>query len=234
MLGDVARRSLPRSSSHCARAPSCESGADDEAWGVVGRGAAVAGARADLRVRPRARRRCSPTRRSAPSPRPPTRAAPEPLLPVPRDRRRHRTVEGAGRRDGGTDRAAGTDRARRRRRDPTATEVTSVQPTATEPRSCASTARIAAAGTCWRTSPRRCFAAARRAGRGARAGGLAAEGQHAARAAAAPPRPHVTPDQAFAGTFHVNEGYEQLQVAYDQACAGGFRRCRPASPTAIR
>ncbi len=32
--------------------------------------------------------------------------------------------------------------------------------------------------------------------------------------------PHVTPDQAFAGTFHVNEGYEQLQVAYDQACAG--------------
>jgi phytoene dehydrogenase-like protein len=30
----------------------------------------------------------------------------------------------------------------------------------------------------------------------------------------------VTPEQAFAGTFHVNEGYEQLQVAYDQACAG--------------
>jgi phytoene dehydrogenase-like protein len=31
---------------------------------------------------------------------------------------------------------------------------------------------------------------------------------------------HVTPDQAFAGTFHANEGYEQLQIAYDQACAG--------------
>jgi phytoene dehydrogenase-like protein len=32
--------------------------------------------------------------------------------------------------------------------------------------------------------------------------------------------PDVTPEQAFAGTFHVNEGYEQLQIAYDQACAG--------------
>ena len=32
--------------------------------------------------------------------------------------------------------------------------------------------------------------------------------------------PDVTPEQAFAGTFHVNEGYEQLQVAYDQARAG--------------
>ncbi len=30
----------------------------------------------------------------------------------------------------------------------------------------------------------------------------------------------VRPEQAFAGTFHVNESYEQLQVAYDQACAG--------------
>ncbi len=32
--------------------------------------------------------------------------------------------------------------------------------------------------------------------------------------------PAVTPEQAFAGTFHVNEGYEQLQVAYEQAAAG--------------
>jgi len=32
--------------------------------------------------------------------------------------------------------------------------------------------------------------------------------------------PDVTPEQAFAGTFHVNEGYEQLQVAYDEASAG--------------
>lgn len=32
--------------------------------------------------------------------------------------------------------------------------------------------------------------------------------------------PLVTPEQAFAGTFHANEGYEQLQVAYEQAAAG--------------
>jgi phytoene dehydrogenase-like protein len=32
--------------------------------------------------------------------------------------------------------------------------------------------------------------------------------------------PHVDPSDAFAGTFHVNEGYEQMQRAYDQAQAG--------------
>ena len=32
--------------------------------------------------------------------------------------------------------------------------------------------------------------------------------------------PAVTPAEAFAGTFHVNEGYEQLQRAYTQAAAG--------------
>jgi phytoene dehydrogenase-like protein len=30
----------------------------------------------------------------------------------------------------------------------------------------------------------------------------------------------VTPEQAFSGTFHVNEGYEQLQRAYEQTAAG--------------
>jgi len=32
--------------------------------------------------------------------------------------------------------------------------------------------------------------------------------------------PHVAPADAFAGTFHVNEGYEQLQLAYEEAQAG--------------
>ncbi|MGA2926675.1 MAG: NAD(P)/FAD-dependent oxidoreductase [Solirubrobacteraceae bacterium] len=32
--------------------------------------------------------------------------------------------------------------------------------------------------------------------------------------------PDVSPADAFAGTFHVNEGYEQLQRAYEQAAAG--------------
>jgi phytoene dehydrogenase-like protein len=38
----------------------------------------------------------------------------------------------------------------------------------------------------------------------------------------------VTPEQAFTGTFHVNEGYEQLQEAYEQAAAGQI----PAHPPA--
>ncbi len=38
--------------------------------------------------------------------------------------------------------------------------------------------------------------------------------------------PHVPPELAFAGTFHVNEGYEQLQTAYLQAAAGAI----PALP----
>jgi phytoene dehydrogenase-like protein len=32
--------------------------------------------------------------------------------------------------------------------------------------------------------------------------------------------PGSTPEDAFTGTFHVNEGYEQLEAAYRQACAG--------------
>jgi phytoene dehydrogenase-like protein len=32
--------------------------------------------------------------------------------------------------------------------------------------------------------------------------------------------PGTTPEDAFTGTFHVNEGYEQLEEAYRQACAG--------------
>ena len=32
--------------------------------------------------------------------------------------------------------------------------------------------------------------------------------------------PGTSPEDAFTGTFHVNEGYEQLEQAYRQACAG--------------
>ena len=32
--------------------------------------------------------------------------------------------------------------------------------------------------------------------------------------------PAVDPADAFAGTFHVNEGYEQLQRAFEQASRG--------------
>ena len=32
--------------------------------------------------------------------------------------------------------------------------------------------------------------------------------------------PRVTPEQAFCGTFHINEGYDQLERAYRQAVAG--------------
>ena len=32
--------------------------------------------------------------------------------------------------------------------------------------------------------------------------------------------PNVTPEQAFGGTFHINEKYSQLQAAYDEAASG--------------
>jgi phytoene dehydrogenase-like protein len=39
--------------------------------------------------------------------------------------------------------------------------------------------------------------------------------------------PDVTPEQAFAGTFHVNEGYEQLDRAYAQARIGQIPEMPP-------
>jgi len=39
--------------------------------------------------------------------------------------------------------------------------------------------------------------------------------------------PAVTPEEAFAGTFHVNEGYDQLQRAYRQAAAGQIPELPP-------
>jgi phytoene dehydrogenase-like protein len=39
--------------------------------------------------------------------------------------------------------------------------------------------------------------------------------------------PGVAPADAFAGTFHVNEGYEQLQTAYEQARAGQIPSAPP-------
>src|SRR5205823_6777259 len=38
--------------------------------------------------------------------------------------------------------------------------------------------------------------------------------------------PSVSPEQAFTGTFHVHEGYGQLQEAYEQAAQGQI----PATP----
>jgi phytoene dehydrogenase-like protein len=39
--------------------------------------------------------------------------------------------------------------------------------------------------------------------------------------------PDVTPEVAFAGTFHVNEGYAQLQAAYEQAASGQIPTVAP-------
>ncbi len=39
--------------------------------------------------------------------------------------------------------------------------------------------------------------------------------------------PGITPERAFAGTLHVNEGYEQLQLAYEQAAAGRIPEAPP-------
>jgi len=37
----------------------------------------------------------------------------------------------------------------------------------------------------------------------------------------------VTPEQAFGGTFHINEGYGQLQAAYDEAASGAIPETLP-------
>ena len=39
--------------------------------------------------------------------------------------------------------------------------------------------------------------------------------------------PYVRPEQAFAGTFHVNEGYAQLETAYRQAAGGRIPSVAP-------
>lgn len=37
----------------------------------------------------------------------------------------------------------------------------------------------------------------------------------------------ISPEAAFGGTFHINEGYTQLQTAYDEAAAGGIPATLP-------
>ncbi len=73
-----------------------------------------------------------------------------------------------------------------------------------------------------RLRARRARPAARRAGRRPTAGGRAAEGQHAAVAAAAAARRAPSPpEDAFAGTFHVNETYDAARARRStQAQAG--------------
>ena len=41
----------------------------------------------------------------------------------------------------------------------------------------------------------------------------------------------VSPRDAFAGTFHINEGYAALDAAYEQASAGQVPPCRRARLT---
>ena len=42
----------------------------------------------------------------------------------------------------------------------------------------------------------------------------------------------VAPTAAFAGTFHINEGYAQLEQAYAAAATGASLTFRPARSTA--
>src|SRR5690606_25463142 len=45
----------------------------------------------------------------------------------------------------------------------------------------------------------------------------------------------VTPEQAFAGTFHINEAYTQLETAYEQAASGAIpARLSRADPEGAR
>ena len=167
-------------------------------------------------------------------------AAPEPLLPLPRDRQRHRPLGCAGRRDGrGHRRAPPTRAADGRRRDPHRCRGRLDRHRRDHRRrsQCADGAELECAPRAARTSPRPCSpGCSGDAGAGAtRARGLAAEGQHAAAAAARGcATPRVSAGDAFAGTFHVNEGYEQLDGRTREAATDGSPTFRPASCTATR
>ena len=106
----------------------------------------------------------------------------------------------------------------------TGAEVTAIEADGLRARS-PGTAR-GAATTSSRPAPRRARPAARRARRNA-PGGRPAEGQHAARALPRLRDASVRPEEAFAGTFHVNETYAQLEAAYEDASDGSCRRRRP-------
>ena len=224
-VGRVAARRLPdpaRAAAHARDEMRARVG-DDDAWEAlferplgeaieaafsddVLRGL-VAHRRPDRHVRRRARRR----------------PAPEPLLPLPRDRERDRRLGRAGRRHGRADRRARPLRrgGGRRAGDGRRGDVPST-PTGAMPRS-----RIDG-GRAVELRPRR---GRLRAGRARPAAGPAERGRARPRApssrstccCARLPRLRdgsVPAEDAFAGTFHVNETYDQLEDAYDEALSG--------------
>jgi hypothetical protein len=150
-----------------------------------------------------------------------TRSAPEPLLSLPRDRERDRPLGRTGRRDGGAQRGARAGRSPGRRGYPH--RGRGQRDRARWPR---------------RPRPLRGRSAIRRVRRAGRGGaGHAREGPRSTPPSPAPegsqlklnmllrrlPRLRdlaVSPEEAFAGTFPVNEGYEELEPSFVEAAAG--------------
>ena len=197
--------------------------------GGAGRAAAGGDAGAPLRGRPRARDRRH--RRADRHVRGARRrvAAPEPLLPLPRDRQRHGRLGRAGRRDGRGHRRARGDRlgggrggAARASRSPGS------RPTASAPR-CTSTAARWRRATC---SPTCAPAVLARLLGEPPPDDPAPEGAQLKLNMLLSRLPRLRdesldPREAFAGTFHVNESATQLAVAYAEAHGGRVPQLAP-------
>ena len=155
--------------------------------------------------------------------RPPRRpvAAAEHLLPVPRARRRHRRLERARRRHGRGDRGPGRGRRRPRRRNSYRRRRLRRRPgrRGALPQSATTSTCIRGRFVLAGVTPAVLAEPARRTAPRLAPGAQVKVNMVLRRL----PRlrdERVTPEQAFAGTFHVNETWTQLDTAYSQAAAG--------------
>ena len=195
-------------------------------WARRRRVAAGRGDRAPVRRRHRARRgrHRRPDRHLRLAARPVAR--PEPVLPLPPDRQRHRRVAGAGRRHGCGDRRADEGGSRRRRRDRHRRRG------ARDPSPATSGAEVRAGTTATPSTACRRASYSPTSHRGCSACCSASRTTR-------PPSPQgaqlkvnflldrlprlksgVDPEVAFAGTLHLSEGYGELLSAYGAAVAG--------------
>ena len=200
---------------------------DDAAWEALFERPLGEPSRHGLRRRPRARRRAHRRADRHVRRRRTTRPAPEPLLPLPRDRRRHRRLGRARRRHGrasparwrGAARGAGAELR-------TGAEVTAIDTGRPTVPTCASPTRRRARR---RRRPRARNAAPARArpparrprARRARPRAPSSRSTCCSRGCRGCATPPSTPREAFAGTFHVNETLRAARSAPTRRPAAG-------------
>ena len=188
---------------------------------------------ADLRRRPGPRRGAHRRAHRHLHPRPRPVAAAEPLLPLPRHRRRDRRLGRAGRRDG----RASPTRWRTRPARPGPRSLTGCEvdrgraPTAAAPRWSSARRRgadVAARHVLVNAAPQTLAALLGEARRRTAAEGAQLKVNMLLRRLPRLRDRAVDPREAFAGTFHVAESYGQLATAYEEAAAGRLPSAPPS------